>query len=313
MTDVLRYSLRLLLNLALLLLATLTLLFFLVRLAGDPALILSGESADPAVLADIRSSLGLDQPLYRQYLIFLWQAVQLDLGTSWVSGQDALSLAFERLAPTLTLAAAAIAVHLSLSIPLGAFLGATRSSVGPLGKVARSLDGLILLAQGIPGYVVALMLIQWFAVEWQIFPSTGSDGPTSLVLPALTITAFLAPKLIRVLAVNVQDALQDDYAVMARAQGARESTVVLSHALPNALLGATALIGTQIANLVNGIIITETIFGWPGMGRLLLDSVLLLDFPVVQSVVLVTTTLVFLANQLADYAIRRVDPRIRHA
>jgi len=313
MTDMLRYALRMLLNLSLLLLATLTLLFFLVRLAGDPALILSGESSDAAVLAEIRSSLGLDQPLYRQYLIFLWQAVQLDLGTSWVSGQDALSLALERLAPTLTLAAAAIVLHLSLSVPLGAFLGATRSSTKPIGKAARSLDGLILLAQGIPGYVVALMLIQWFAVEWQIFPSTGSDGATSLVLPALTITAFLAPKLIRVLAVNVSDALQDDYAVMARAQGARETTVVVSHALPNALLGATALIGTQIANLVNGIIITETIFGWPGMGRLLLDSVLLLDFPVVQAVVLVTTTLVFMANQLADYAIRRVDPRIRYS
>ena len=313
MTDMLRYAMRMLLNLSLLLVATLSLLFFLVRLTGDPALILSGESSDPAVLADIRSSLGLDQPLYRQYLIFLWQAAQLDLGTSWVSGQDALSLALERLAPTLTLAAAAIVLHLSLSIPLGAFLGATRSSPRPIGKAARSLDGLILLAQGIPGYVVALMLIQWLAVEWRIFPSTGNDGAASLVLPALTITAFLAPKLIRVLAVNVKDALQDDYAVMARAQGARETTVVLSHALPNALLGATALIGTQIANLVNGIIITETIFGWPGMGRLLLDSVLLLDFPVVQAVVLVTTTLVFVANQLADYAIRRVDPRIRHS
>lgn len=313
MNETLRRALRIPLNLALLLLATLTLLFFLVRLAGDPALILSGESSDPAVLADIRRHLGLDQPLYHQYLIFLWQAIQLDLGASWVSGQDALSLALERLAPTLTLAAAAIVVHLSLSIPLGAFLGATRSSTGTLGRVARSLDGAILLAQGIPGYVVALMLIQWFAVEWQIFPSTGNDGATSLVLPALTITAFLAPKLIRVLAVNVQDALQDDYTMMARAQGAGETTVVFRHALPNALLGATALIGTQIANLVNGIIITETIFGWPGMGRLLLDSVLLLDFPVVQAVVLVTTILVFMANQLADYAIRRVDPRIRHA
>lgn len=313
MIEMLRHALRMLLNLSLLLLATLTLLFFLVRLAGDPALILSGESSDPAVLEEIRRSLGLDQPLYRQYLIFLWQAVQLDLGTSWVSGQDALALALERLWPTLTLALAAIVLHLSLSIPLGAFLGATRSSIGVIGKVSRSLDGLVLLAQGIPGYVVALMLIQWFAVKWQIFPSTGSDGVASLVLPALTITAFLAPKLIRVLAVNVGDALQDDYAVMARAQGASEPTVVLRHALPNALLGATALIGTQIANLVNGIIITETIFGWPGMGRLLLDSVLLLDFPVVQSVVLVTTTLVFAANQLADYAIRRIDPRIRYS
>ena len=130
MIEMLRHALRMLLNLSLLLLATLTLLFFLVRLAGDPALILSGESSDPAVLEEIRRSLGLDQPLYRQYLIFLWQAVQLDLGTSWVSGQDALALALERLWPTLTLALAAIVLHLSLSIPLGAFLGATRSSIG---------------------------------------------------------------------------------------------------------------------------------------------------------------------------------------
>lgn len=313
MRDSIRAGFKSLLNLSLLLLATLTLLFFLVRLGGDPAVILSGESSDPTVLAEIRSNLGLDQPLYQQYWLFLWKAAQLDLGTSWVSGQDALLLALERLEPTLILAAAAIGLHLAVSVPLGAFLGAMKTSTGHGGRVARALDGIVLLAQGIPGYVVALALIQWFAVEWRLFPSTGNDGIASLVLPALTIVAFLAPKLIRVLAVNVRDALAEDYAVMARAQGARELTVVLRHALPNALLGATALVGTQIANLVNGIIITETIFGWPGMGRLLLDSVLLLDFPVVQSVVLVTTILVFLTSQVADYAIRRVDPRIRNS
>jgi peptide/nickel transport system permease protein len=297
-------------NLTLLLFCTLTVLFFLVRLTGDPATILSGESADPAVLSSIRENLGLDRPLWVQYGIFWQNALQLDLGVSWVSGQDALTLALERLGPTVTLGLAGLLLNIAIAVPLGAFLGATHDARGALALAHRSVNSIVVVAQGVPGYVVALILIQWLAVDLRLFPSTGNVGTGSWVLPALTIAAFLAPKLTKVIAVNVADALQEDYAMIARSQGARESTVVLRHALPNAVLGATALVGTQLAGLVNGIIITETIFGWPGVGRLLLDSVLLLDFPVVQAVVLVTTVLVYLANWSADRAIEIIDPRL---
>jgi peptide/nickel transport system permease protein len=293
-------------QLALLLFATLTLLFFLVRLTGDPAVALSGDSTDPAVLDAIRAQYGLDRPLWVQYLIYLQSVLFLDLGESWVSGRSALDVALERMPATLLLAGAGMLANLAIAIPIGVFLGTHRAP-----KLRKLVDVLIFIAQGIPGYVVALFLIQWFVVEWRLLPSAGNAGLASLVLPALTIASFLAPKLARVIAVNVSDALKEEYAVMARAQGAGYGRVVFGHALPNAMLGATALIGAQIAGLVNGIIITETIFAWPGVGRLLLDSVLLLDFPVVQSVVLVTTVFVFMTNWAADRMIEYLDPRLR--
>lgn len=301
-----RSLLRFLMQLLALLLATATLLFFLVRLTGDPAVILSGDSSDMEALAALRAKHGLDQPLYVQYFKFLLQAAQLDFGTSWVDGRDALGIAWERIPSTLYLAATGMAVNLAISIPLGTFLG---TRLAP--NLRRVLDGIIFVMQGVPGYVVALFLIQLFVVQFQVFPSIGNESVLSWVLPSLTIASFLAPKLARVIAVNVSEALQEDYVTMARAQGARYSTLVVRHALPNAMLGATALIGTQVAGLVNGIIITETIFGWPGVGRLLLDSVLLLDFPVVQAVVVLTTVLVFTVNWATDRLIEVIDPRLK--
>lgn len=296
----------LLAQLGLLLFLTLTLLFFLVRLTGDPSIALSGDSTDPDVLRAIREQHGLDKPLWIQYLVYLGNVFRLDLGTSWVSGQAALGVALERVPSTLALALSGLLVNLAVAVPLGTFLGTHK-----LPWLRKALDALVFVAQGVPGYVVALFLIQVFVVEWRLLPSTGSEGVSSYILPSLTIAAFLAPKLARVIAVNVEEALDQEYVTMARAQGAPFAVLVLRHALPNAMLGATALIGAQLAGLVNGIIITETIFGWPGVGRLLLESVLLLDFPVVQAVVLVTTVFVFLTNWAADRAIEFVDPRLR--
>ena len=212
----------------------------------------------------------------------------------------------ERIPATLLLALGGMVANLVIAIPLGTFLGAAKYP-----GVRKVLDLCVFLAQGIPGYVVALLLIQLFAVEWQLLPSMGDQGLWSWVLPSLTIASFLAPKLIRVISVNVSEALHEEYVTIARAQGSSEARILVRHALPNALLGATALIGTQLAGLLHGIIITETIFAWPGVGRLLLDSVLLLDFSVVQAVVLVTTVFVFLANWGADRLIEVIDPRLR--
>lgn len=296
----------LLLQLVGLLFAVATLLFFLVRLTGDPAIVMAGEYADAATLDALRAKYGLDRSLFVQYWTFIGNALRLDLGTSWVSHRPALELALERVPATLALAASGMLVNLLIAVPLGAYLGASKRLL-----TRKTLAALVFLAQGVPGYVVALYLIQLFAVEWQLLPSTGDRGMLSWILPSITIASFLAPKLVRVIEVNVSEAMQDEYVTIARAQGASYLELVFRHALPNALLGATALIGAQLALLLNGIIITETIFGWPGVGRLLLDSVLLLDFTVVQSVVLVTTVFVFLANWGADRMIEIVDPRLR--
>lgn len=289
-----------------LLFVAITLLFFLVRLTGDPAVVLSGDSADETVVEALRVKYGLDKPLLVQYGVFLSNAARLDFGTSWVSGRPALQIAWEGVPPTLVLAALGMLLNLAIAIPLGAFLGTNKSPV-----LRKSLDIVIFILQGVPGYVVALFLIQLFVVEWRLLPSIGNVGSLSWLLPSLTIASFLAPKLARVISVNVAEMMQEDFVVMARAQGASYFTQVVRHALPNAMLGATALIGTQLAGLVNGIIITETIFGWPGVGRLLLDSVLLLDFPVVQAVVVITTCMVFLVNWGADRLIEIIDPRLK--
>ena len=302
----LKKALSLLGQLTALLFSVTTLLFFLVRLTGDPAMVMAGEYADAATLDALRAKYGLDQSLWIQYRAFLGNVLQLDFGTSWVSHRPALELAWERVPATLALAASGMLLNLLIAIPVGAYLGTARNRY-----IRKALALVVFVAQGIPGYVVALYLIQLFAVEWQLLPSTGDRGLLSWILPSITIASFLAPKLVRVIEVNIAEAMQEEYVTIARAQGASHAELVFRHALPNALLGATALIGAQLALLLHGIMITETIFGWPGIGRLLLDSVLLLDFTVVQTVVLVTTVFVFLANWAADRMIEVIDPRLR--
>lgn len=310
-SNVTRYALRVaraLGQLAALLFVILTILFFLVRITGDPAFILAGDYADQATLDAIRAKYGLDRSLVEQYLLFWSNALQLDFGESLSNRRPALDLVWERIPATLVLAATGMLANLVIAIPLGTFLGTSK-----LRPLRRSFGLAIFLAQGIPGYVAGLLLIQFLSVELGWFPSTGNIGTLSWVLPSLTVAAFLTPKLVRVISVNVAENLDEEFVTMARAQGSSYYSLVVRHALPNALLGATALVGAQLATLLNGIVITETIFGWPGVGRLLLDSVLFLDFPVVQAIVLVITVLVFVSNAVADKALEVIDPRLRGA
>lgn len=295
-----------LVQLAALLLSISTLLFFLLRLSGDPATILAGENADPEFLAQVRHQYGLDRPLIVQYMTFVSHVARLDFGDSVQSGDNALSLVLARIPATVQLATLAIVINLIVAVPVGAWLGARPRAVP--GAVAT---GMLVIGQGVPGYVVGLLLIQLFAVKLRLFPSIGNSGAVSWVLPSLTLAAFLVPRLTRVLATNVGAAMNEDFVRTARACGASKLTVVLRHALPNALLGATALVGAQFAFLLSGALITEAIFAWPGVGRLLIDSVLRLDFPVVQAAVFVVAFLVFVVNALTDVAFSILDPRLR--
>lgn len=295
-----------LLQLAALLLLISTALFFLLRLTGDPATVLAGEDATPATLEAIRAQYGLDRPLLVQYLAFIGNVFALDFGASLSSGQPALGMVFARLAPTLSLAAAAIAIDVALAVGIGTWLGAR-----PHGVSRRVANVGVFIGQGVPAYVVGLLLIQVFAVELGLLPSVGAAGPASWVLPSLTLAAFLAPKLVRVVAASVSEAMREDYVRTAQAIGAGGAGLLTRHALPNALLGTVAVIGTQFAYLISGALITEVIFGWPGLGRLLVDSVTRLDFPVVQASVFVVALLVFVVNTSLDVVFRYVDPRLR--
>ncbi|MEM8589975.1 MAG: ABC transporter permease [Pseudomonadota bacterium] len=294
------------LELAILLFAISTLLFFLLRLSGDPAAVLAGEEADPDLVALIRQRYGLDDPLIVQYVSYVLSILTLDFGESLRGGQEALILVLQRLASTLLLAFLALIVTAAIAVPLGAWLG-----VRPDAKTRKWVNGIVFIFQGIPGYIVGLLLIQLFVVELRWLTSIGNQGVTSWILPSLTLASFLAPKMVRVVAANVSEAMREDYIRTARANGASTAQVLWRHALPNALLGATALIGTQFAFLMSGSLITEWIFAWPGFGLLLVQSVERLDFPVVQAAVFVIAGLVFVVNAGTDVVFRLIDPRLR--
>ena len=294
------------LELLVLLLSISTLLFFLLRLSGDPAAVLAGEEADAETVALISARFGFDQPLFIQYLRYLSAMVSLDFGNSLIGQIDALTMVLDRLGSTLLLALLALVITALMSIPLGAWLG-----FRPAAQSRKWSNAVVFILQGIPGFIVGLLLIQFFVVELRWLTSIGNQGPSSWILPALTLASFLVPKMVRIIAANTSEAMAEDYIRTARAAGASEGDLLMRLALPNALLGATALIGTQFAFLMSGSLITEVIFAWPGFGALLVSSVERLDFPVVQAAVFVIAILVSLVNALTDIAFSLIDPRLR--
>lgn len=283
-----------------------TVLFFLLRLAGDPARILAGENATPELLASIRSRYGLDGSLLTQYAVFVGQLVRLDFGASLANGQPALATVLAQLPATLQLAAYAVTLTALIAIPVGAWIGARPRTVA-----RRSVSTLVSIAQGIPGFVVGLLLIQVFSVQLGWLPSVAGNGSGSWILPTATLAAFLVPQMVRVVAASTGEEMRQDYVRTAVACGARPSTLLVRHALPNALLATTALLGSQFAFLLSGALLTEYIFAWPGLGQLLVFSVTNLDFPIVQAAVFAVALLVFVVNAVMDVVFSAADPRVR--
>jgi len=283
-----------------------TLLFFLLRMMGDPAVVLLGDLSTPEDLAQIRSFYGLDRPLILQYLLFIVQAVRLNFGRSLISLEGALGMVLEKLPATLELALAAMLVNLVIALVVGGWLGyRPERTTHRVGMVT------VLVSQGVPGFVVGLILIQVFAVKLGWLPSIGNAGWQSLILPTITLASFLLPRSIRLTAANVDDAMRQDFVRTARASGASSNAVLWRHVLPNAVLGTLALVGVQFGFLLSGSLITETLFAWPGIGLQLIQAVRSLDFPVVQATVAVVAVLVFFVQMLVDILIPLVDPRLR--
>jgi peptide/nickel transport system permease protein len=288
-------------------LGTMTVLFFLLRLAGDPALVLAGPDATDTQLQQIRADYGLDRALPTQYVFYVASLFRFDLGRSLADGTPALTKVLTAYPASLLLAGLAMTLTFLCAIPLGAWLGARRH-----GTVVILVRALLFVLQGIPGFVAALLLVQLFAIELVWLPALGFGGPLSWILPTLSVASFLLPKLTRMIEANVGTALDSAYVRTARAIGASDREILWRHALPNALLGATALFGAQLAFLVTGLVIIETIFAWPGIGWLLVQSTTNLDFPVVQAITLVVVATVFVINTLTELAQHRLDPRLRH-
>ncbi len=301
-------ALRRLVDLLVLLVSVSTLLFFALRLAGDPTVVMAGSDATEAQLAAIRAQYGFDKSLPEQYLRYMASLARLDFGASLATGQSALGMILVKLPATLLLASLGFITTVAIAFPVGAFLGFRPDSAG-----RRLVALLVYVFQGVPGFVLALLLIQVFVVQLGLLPSFGYADPRTWILPSIALASFLAPKLCRVFAANVSEAMREDYIRRARAMGATPKEILWKEALPNALLGAASLLSVQFATLISGVVIIEVLFVWPGVGWQLLQSTLALDFPVIQAFAVVVAVLVFAINTATDLLLTAIDPRLREA
>lgn len=280
--------------------------FFLLRLSGDPTSLMLPLEATPDEHAAMRARLGLDQPLYVQFGDFLWRTVQGDLGDSLRSGQPALDMVLERLPATALLAGAAMIVSLFIAFPLGII-----AAMRPNSWWDRGAMSLALLGQSMPTFWIGLMLIMVLSVTFNVFPTGGMGGITHLVLPTLTLAAWSAARTARLIRSGMIEALGQDYVRTARAKGLPGAVIVVRHTLRNMMLPVITVIGLDLAVLLGGAVVTETVFSWPGVGRLVVDSIMLRDFPVVQASVMVIAVIYVVVNLVVDVLLTVIDPRMR--
>jgi len=298
---------RLALAIPTILLASLVVFLMLFLIPGDPASIYVGEqTATPERLAEIRRVMGLNRPLHVQYADFLWRALRGDLGRSLQTNRPVLDEILGRLPGTIALAATAMAIAVTAGLGLGLASGLRQNTL------VDTLAMLVaLLGVSVPVFWLALLLILLFAVHLQWLPATSSSGLRGLVLPAVSLALLSAATLARLVRASILDVLRLDYLTTARAKGLAARTVVLRHALPNAILPVITAMGLQFGALLSGAVITETIFARPGLGKLVVDSIQSKDLPTVQGVILVLAGIYVLMNLLVDLSYVLIDPRIR--
>jgi peptide/nickel transport system permease protein len=283
--------------------------FMMVRLLpGDPARMVAGLLASEADVEQIRHQLGLDEPAPVQYAAFLGRLLHFDLGTSVRSGQPVLSEVLARLPWTVELAASSIAVAALLGIAGGLVAALYHNQ-----RLDAAISAVMLFGISVPAYWFGLMLIVVFAIKLQWLPAAGSQDPGALVLPTLTLAAFSVALIARMTRSTMLEVLRSEYVRTARAKGLVDRAVVYGHALRNALLPIVTVVGHQFGTLLGGAVLTETVFGWPGMGQLLVDALAARDYPVVQGIVLTFSTLFILVNLLIDVLYSLIDPRIHYA
>ena len=292
---------------AVVVLGVICLVFLLIHLVpGDPVDVMLGESAHPADRASLRISLGLDQPLAVQLYQYLERLAHLDLGTSLHTRRPIAGILAERLPATLELALAALVLALVIALPLGVMAAIHRNRPWDAGAMGFSLLGV-----SIPNFWLGPMLILVFSLWLGWTPVSGRDGAGSLVLPAVTLGTALAAVLARMVRSSLLEVLGEDFVRTARAKGLSEGVVIWRHALGNAWLPVITLLGLQLGALLGGAVITETVFSWPGIGSLLVESIQKRDYPVVQGCVLLISLAYVLVNTLTDLVYAWIDPRIR--
>ncbi len=290
-------------------LGVLLLTFLLVHLVpGDPVEVMLGESASTADRVALRSQLGLDLPLPVQFGHYLMQLAHADFGRSIHSQQPIAELLAQRLPATAVLALTALGLAVLIGLPLG-ILAAIQQG----GWLDRWATGLSLMLSAMPHFWLGPMLMLLFAVWLGWLPVSGMQGAATIVLPALTLACGLAAILTRMTRASMLEVLHEDFVRTAHAKGMSQQQVVLRHALPAAILPVITVIGLQLGSLLAGAVITETVFGWQGIGRLLVESIEKRDYPVTQACVLVIALSYVLINLLTDLLYTQVDPRVRLA
>jgi peptide/nickel transport system permease protein len=258
-------------------------------------------------IARIRVSLGLDKPIPEQYWIFISGLAQGDLGESLVKKRPVTEMIMERLPNTLSLAVSSFLVSMILAFFLGV-LGATKRDT----FLDNGVKFIAILGQALPGFWVAIMAILIFSVYWQILPPYGHGTPAHFVLPVATMAFFLLPGMMRLVRSGMLDVLDSEYIKMARIKGLPESMVIWKHALRNALIAPLTAAGMIFAMLITGMVVTENVFAWPGIGRLIIEALVARDFPIVQGITLLVGAAVLFINLLVDILYAYIDPQIRY-
>lgn len=288
-------------------LGVVTLVFFMIHLApGDPVEIMLGETAAPTDRAALTRQLRLDRPLAEQYVSFLRGVATFDLGESLHTKKSVAESIAERYGATLQLALASMAFAIALALPLGAIAAVKKDTAWDRGASFASLMGV-----SMPSFWLGPLLILVFAVELKWLPVAGSDGWNSVILPAVTLGSAMAAILARLTRSTMIEALGEEYIVTARARGLPGFTVIFKHALGNALLPVVTVAGLQLGALLAGAIITETIFAWPGLGRLTIQAINARDYPLTQGCVLTIALSYVTVNLVTDILYALIDPRVR--
>ena len=284
-----------------------TLVFFLIHLVpGDPVEVMLGETARPADRAALRQALGLDLPLLQQWGQYLIAVLQFDLGQSLHSKEAVFPLLMSRLPATIILSLASLLIAVLIAVPLGILAAVYKDSAWDRLSMISAMLGV-----SIPNFVMGPLLILIFALWLGWLPVSGMQGPASLVLPAITLGTAMAAILSRMVRASMLDVIREDYITAARARGLPEWRVLGLHALRNAGLPVITILGMQFGALLAGAVITETIFSWPGIGQLLIESIQKRDYPVVQACVLLISVSYVIVNLITDFIYVALDPRVR--
>ena len=303
-----KYLVRRLVLAIITLLAVSLIIFILSRSAGDPVSLMLDEYSTQQDIDRMMAKLGTDKPYYQQYFLFLRDAVQGDLGNSIKEGRPVREVILEKLPATLYLGLTAFIVSLLVGIPLGILSSIKRGSlIDQVGKVVA------LLGQSAPPFWLGIMLIIFFAVAIRLFPTSGRESWNSIVLPAVTLGWYYAAANLRLVRSAMLDVLDSEYIKLARAKGVPYWGVVLRHAFRNALIPPLTFAGVTLGALVTGSLVVETVFAWPGLGKLAIDALYAFDYPLLQGVVVVFTLLYVLVAFTVDVLYAYIDPRIRYA